>query len=282
MITIRTILCPVDFSPAAARQVDLASQLCLKFNARLVLHHNLTALAVGAAVGWMWAADHRPLSEEAVRRNLDDLAKSRTAIDVETRITQGPSSAAVLAVSEAVAADLVVLSTHSTAPDDHNSITELVLGAGERSVLALHDAGGDHHALCFDQSLDHRQVTLVPANLTDNSRAAVNFAFELAQTLPLEIHLLHLVRNHHVLAGAEEQLQALVPADCAGYSSVHVRVGDPAEGIVKWANDLSAECVIMGEHTHGSLRRWFSRDTSRAVLHAAPCPVWYVPGQRAA
>ena len=45
MITIRTILCPVDFSPAAARQVDLASQLCLKFNARLVLHHNLTALA---------------------------------------------------------------------------------------------------------------------------------------------------------------------------------------------------------------------------------------------
>jgi nucleotide-binding universal stress UspA family protein len=282
MIAIRTILCPVDFSPAATRQVDLATQLCRKFKARLVLHHNLTALAVGAAVGWMWRADHRPMSEETVKRNLDDLAKSRTDIDVETRITQGPSSAAVLAVSETVAADLVVLSTHSTAPEDHNSITELVLGAGERSVLALHDADGDHHALRFDQSMDRRQVTLVPANLTGNSRAAVDFAFELARTLPLEIHLLHLVRNHHAIAGAEEQLQALIPAECAGYSSVHVRVGDPAAGIVKWANDLSAECVVMGEHAHGSLRQWFSRDTSRAVLHKAPCPVWYVPGQRAA
>jgi hypothetical protein len=37
MIAIRTILCPVDFSPATPRQVDLAANLCLAFNARLVL-----------------------------------------------------------------------------------------------------------------------------------------------------------------------------------------------------------------------------------------------------
>jgi len=25
------------------------------------------------------------------------------------------------------------------------------------------------------------------------------------------------------------------------------------------------------------LRRWFSRDTSKAVMHRAHCPIWYVP-----
>jgi len=30
------------------------------------------------------------------------------------------------------------------------------------------------------------------------------------------------------------------------------------------------------------LRRWFSRDTARAILHQARCPVWYVPGTHAA
>ena len=98
MIAIRTVLSPVDFSPATARQVDIATALCEKFKARLVLHHNLSAVAVGAGVGWMYAADHPPMSEETVQRHLDQLAESRTGIETETTITQGPSSVAVLAV----------------------------------------------------------------------------------------------------------------------------------------------------------------------------------------
>jgi nucleotide-binding universal stress UspA family protein len=188
----------------------------------------------------------------------------------------------VLAVSEAVAADLIVLSTHNIPPEDHASVTELVLESGERSVLALHDSIVDEHAFRFDPSSDLRQPTLVPTDLTRDSRAAVDFAFELARTLPLEIHLLHLVGHHHSVIDSEHQLRALVPADCATYTSVHVHSGDAVEGILQSAKDLSAVCVIMGEHTREPLRRWFSRDTSRAVLHKAPCPVWYVPRVRPA
>ena len=281
MIAIRTVLSPVDFSPATARQVDVAAGLCQKFKARLVLHHNLSAVAVGAGVGWMYAADHPPMSEETVQQHLDQLAESRTEIETETTITQGPSSVAVLAVSEAVSADLIVLSTHNMPPEDHASVTELVLGSGDRSVLALHDSTVDEHSLRFDPSSDRRQVTLVPTDLTRDSRAAVDFAFELSRTLPLEIHLLHLVGHRHSVIDAEHELRALVPADCATYTSVHARPGDAVEGILQSARDLSAVCVIMGEHTREPLRRWFSRDTSRAVLHKVPCPVWYVPRPRA-
>jgi nucleotide-binding universal stress UspA family protein len=287
MLAIRTILCPVDFSPATPRQVDLAASLCLAFDARLVLHHNLSVMAIGSGVGWMWAADHPPMSEETAQQRLSALVESMTGLDIETSITRGPASASVLAVSEAVAADLVVLSTHNMPPEQHTSVTELVLEAGQRSVLALHDTVSELHALEVAPSAERRQVTLVPTDLTPESRAAVDFAFELSRILPLDIHLLHLLGHQsrnggHAQADAEHQLQALIPADCKDRVATHVAVGDPVEGILQWAGQLSAACVVMGEHTRGPLRRWFSRDTSRAVLHKAPCPVWYVPGQRAA
>jgi nucleotide-binding universal stress UspA family protein len=288
MIAIRTILCPVDFSQATAPQLALASDLCRAFNARLILHHNLTAMAIGAAVGWMYAADHPSLSEESAEQRLAGLAEAQTDVDVEIKVTRGPASASVLAVSEAVAADVVVLSAHNIPAEEHASVTELVLGSGERSVLTVHDHGADRHALSIQPSAGTRQVTLAPTDLTAESRAAVDFAFELSRKLPLEIHLLHLIgqrlrmgNRSQAVAEAERHLRALIPSDCTEWAAVHVSVGDPVEGILHWANDLSAACVVMGEHTRVPLRRWFSKDTSRAVLYKTPCPVWYVPGQRA-
>jgi nucleotide-binding universal stress UspA family protein len=38
----------------------------------------------------------------------------------------------------------------------------------------------------------------------------------------------------------------------------------------------------MGAHARGLLRRIFTADTSLALLHSAPCPVWFVPETRAA
>lgn len=288
-MTIRNVLCPVDFSPATARQLDLATDLCRAFKARLILHHNLTAMPVGAAVGWMWAADHPPQSEEGARQRLASLAEARTGVDVEISLTRGPASELVLAVSQAVDADVVVLSAHNTQSEGHESLTELVLGSGERSVLTLHDNGADRQMLNVKPSGDARQITLVPTALTAESRSAVDFAFELSRSLPLEIHLLHLIghrlrskREGQAVTDAERHLQALVPSDCTKWASVHVGVGDPVEGILHWANDLSAACVVMGEHHRESISRWFRKDISQAILYKAPCPVWYVPGQRAA
>ena len=159
-------------------------------------------------------------------------------------------------------------------PEDHASVTELVLGSGDRSVLALHDSTVDEHSLRFDPSSDRRQVTLVPTDLTRDSRAAVDFAFELSRTLPLEIHLLHLVGHRHSVIDAEHELRALVPADCATYTSVHARPGDAVEGILQSARDLSAVCVIMGEHTREPLRLGGSAAIRRAPYFKVPCPVW--------
>ena len=72
MIALETVLCPVDFSPATPRQVDLAAELCRTFGARLVLHHNRNSLGAVASVGWMWNADHQADSQTVVEAKLRD------------------------------------------------------------------------------------------------------------------------------------------------------------------------------------------------------------------
>lgn len=289
MIAIRTVLSPVDFSPATDRQVELSTDLCRTFGARLVLHHNVTGVSVGAGVGWMWTAEH-PTAESAIDGQMRALLNrvAGAGIPVEGRITHGAAAEGVLSVGDEVDADLVVLSTHGATSGDHASVTEHVLERAHRAVLALHDPGADTATPRFGRVTDPPQIVLVPTDLTDESRAATDFAFDLARLLPVELHLLHLLprrtaaRDDHQAAVRRitQRLDATVPEDLAGRVLPHAEDGDPASGIAHAAARIGAACIIMGEHTRAPLRRWFSRDTSRGVLHRAPCPVWYVPGRR--
>lgn len=290
MIALRTVVCPVDFSPATPRQVDLAADLCQAFGGKLVVHHNRHSLGTGASVGWMWKADHLGESRGALEAKLSDcMARVPDGIRTEGLITEGPVSRAVLAVLEAVDADLVVLTSHGTLSDTHASITEQVLERSGRAVLVLHEPVVESRTPHFASPAAGPQVVVAPTDLTPESRGAVDLGVDLARTLPIELHLLHLLPNGRGGRGADpateedakRRLRALLPDDVADRVKLHVAHGAPADGIARAADQLSAACIIMGEHARTGLRRWFSRDTSRAVLHQARCPVWYVPGARA-
>ena len=286
MLSLNTILCPVDFSDSTPRQVKLAADIARLSGGRLVLHHNLASLGMGSGVGWMWSADQRPpLSSEEAAARLETLATELVnGMAVELRITEGPASKAVVTISNAVEADLIVLSTHQASSDEHTSVTSTVLDKAHRAVLALHDTAVDTHTLVLEPPSDTKQVLLVPTDLTPESKAAVAFAFELAKTLQFQVHLMHFIRpgtTPHDSA-VFDALRGLVPEEFHDATRVSVRDADPSHGIARAAADVGASCIVMGEHTRGLLRRWFSHDTSDGVLHEAPCPVWYVPGQRAA
>lgn len=289
MIALRTVHCPVDFSPATPRQIDIAADLCRAFGARLVVHHNRHALGTGYSVGWMWNAEHRPDTPAALDTKLREcVARIPDGIAVEPLITEGPPSQMILAVGDVANADLVVLTTHGTLAEDHESITRRTLDAGKRAVLVLHEAAVESQSPHFTATSDDPQVVVAPTNLTPGARAALQLGFELARMLPIELHLLHLLPDGGTrrsrLSGEDthSRMRSLVPDDLAGRVKLDVEHGDPARGIAEAADRLSAACIVMGEHTHAPVRRWFGRDTSRAVLHQAHCPVWYVPATGAA
>jgi nucleotide-binding universal stress UspA family protein len=286
MIALRTVLCPVDFSPATPRQVDLAADLCRAFGARLVLHHNRHSLGAGASVGWMWNADHPVTSTSVVEAKLGEcLARVPNGVVAEPLMTEGPVSRAVLAAGDLVEADLVVLTAHGTLADDHCSITKRVLEDSGRAVLVLHEPKSEPRTPRFGAECPGPQIVVAPTDLESHSHPALEVGFDLARQLPIELHLLHMqsARSHRGSSDEEVlgQLRALVPGELADRVSVHVEHDQIAHGIAAAAERLSAVCIVMGEHVP-TLRNWFGHRTSREVLHEAHCPVWYVPGARAA
>jgi nucleotide-binding universal stress UspA family protein len=284
MIAIRTVVCPVDFSAATARQLEQAGDICRAFGARLVLHHNVTDVAPGAGVGWMWHADHVPPAAAASDAELRALMnRIPPGVITDACVTRGAVTEAVLSVSEAADADLIVLSEHTGKSDDHASVIEFMLENSPRSVLALHDAGADDRAPMFalgntpvDQSM------LVPVNIAHAHHEQVDVAFEIARKTGMLLHLLHVDDRESSArpvesTGLAERLRDLIPKDLANRTWTHVERGDPAPIIVELAKGLEASLIVMGEHTRIPVKRWLHRDNTRAVLHGAQCPVWYVP-----
>jgi nucleotide-binding universal stress UspA family protein len=154
----------------------------------------------------------------------------------------------------------------------------------------LHEPTVEPRTPRFASSSVDPQIVVAPTDLEPPSRAALELGFDLARRLPIELHLLHVLpgarlwRSHH--AGSDDevlgQLRALVPQDLAARVKVHVEHGDVGRGIAAAAERLSAACIVMGEHRRTAGHRWFGGNTESVVLHQAHCPVWYVPGTRAA
>ena len=288
MIAIRSVVCPVDFSAAMARQVDLASAVCRAFGARLILHHNVSDLSVGAAVGWMWHADHEPLESSSVDDRMRAVIASVPAgIEVEGCITRGAVTEGVLAVAKAAGAGLIVLSEHAGKAEDHKSVIEYLLERSNTTVLALHDPGADigipEFALDDGKAGGMREI-LVPLSVSGDMQVNVDFACDLARVFPLHLHFLHVIESGDArgdVAGAHDglrsKLEAMVPTELAGRATVHIVAGEPLIMITRMAAELAATCIVMGEHTRTPLKRWLTEDVARAVLHHAPCPVWFVP-----
>jgi nucleotide-binding universal stress UspA family protein len=286
MLSIRTVLCSVDFSAATARQVDLAIEICQAFGAQLILHHNHVELAIGSGVGWMWAPAHGGPALPAEQKLRDLVARVPAGTPAQMRLTYGWVADAVLAVGRAVDADLVVMSTRGATRDGEGSVTDRVLQSASLPIFAMHEAQHDHRTPRFAATAAERQSLLVPTDFTPASQPAVDVAFDLARRFAFDVHLLHVLPRGTIdgkaAAHARRMMAALAPPDLPRPLEEHIDTGIPARAIARAAEQISAACIVMGEHARTPMRHWFRPDTAQGVLHPAPCPIWYVPQPSAA
>ncbi len=303
---IKTVLCPIDFSTLSDFELSLALEVCETFGARLVLHHNLAAADAGLHKAWEWemthhgemaAGQHKEMTEPAAREHLAKILNGiPPEIRAEARISRGPMGLVLLNLIEDLSADLVLLGSHGWSSDEHTSLSERIIESAPCPVLAIQEGRGDTHALSLHPA-DGVPATkaLVPTDFSDSASQAVAYALELARCSPLEVHLLHVhsgrkaqvvpldpiaespARPDGAIELAAQKLEELVPSDLADRVACHVEIGSPAEEIMAEAGKLGAELIVMGEHARSFFRRFFTRDTSRELLHRARCPVWFVP-----
>ena len=60
------------------------------------------------------------------------------------------------------------------------------------------------------------------------------------------------------------------------FHTTHIHVGQPAEVIVKMADELQCDLIIMGAHGRGVLASMVMGSVATRVLHLAKCPVLLV------
>jgi nucleotide-binding universal stress UspA family protein len=246
---------------------------------------------------WDWEQQHpghhgRGTHVDVALREL--VAGLPAGVRAEAVLSRGMPLTSILEVARRLPADLIVLESAGPGSDDHASITDQLLAESPCPVLALqedHDAGGP---LLAGQAGGASEV-LVATDFSAAGDAAVRYAVDLARRLPLRLRLLHVITQlahtpaasighpdapdhaHTAVGAARRRLLAQVPADLRERVTALVVGGSASDAIVEaCAAAPRPSFVVMGEHAPG-LRGLFTRDTARAVLRRAPCPVLYVP-----
>lgn len=286
MRSIRRILCPVDFSTVSDRELELAINLAERFQAELVLQHNL---ASGAALGvsWMHEQEHHGQSaakESEARKKLATLLNGiPKGVRERTRgaLTYGALHHCVENLAKQADVDLIVIGTHGRAGADHPSETERLITHAPCPVLTTRD-DAPHEWLPALGAAASVIPTIVPVDFSAHSLLALHYALQLREKLPLELTVLHVADREEYGAGwAEGRLSKELPPDARTKFHLEVRKGGAVEQILAEESVLRSRLVVMGAHAAGFFERLIFKGpaTSREVLHRSPCPVWFVPAK---
>lgn len=288
---IKTVLCPLDFSSLSERELILGCAVAERFEARLVVHHNLDGPPPTAmAVGWMRSEEQRDADQrretEAQRKLEEFVAVAAAKVPTEGRLSRGSIDASLIRMVEETGADLVVMGTHGRSTEEHSSATHAFLEGSPCPVLTLRDLGADT-SLFQEESAGRLYQVLVPLDFADYSLAAMQLAFALAETLPLHLQLLHVMASpgrlfpRHVptaeLERARGRLEELVPEGLRQRVECSVSEGAIGKGILAELRERPYDLVIMGTHHKDFFSKILAGAPSQELLYGSGCPVLFVP-----
>ncbi len=145
----KTILVPIDFSPATRAVIDTALTLATAPDAELHLLHSVqppmatTDYGLGMEGLQETLAVAKTNAERQLARHHDEVAARGVA--VRTHLAHGPAAPSIAERARAIGADAIVLGSHG-----HTALYELLVGSTTHAVLK--------HAAC--------PVVIVPPKLT--------------------------------------------------------------------------------------------------------------------
>ena len=125
---------------------------------------------------------------------------------------------------------------------------------------------------------------------SDHAFNALKLALSLAKKDAAELHMVSVEERGHMPELSEEDDTAATTVrfdktlqqarSLAEKSHVklltHVLVGHPARSVIKLANDLSADLIIVGASGHSALYDRMIGSRAQKILHHATCPVLVV------
>jgi nucleotide-binding universal stress UspA family protein len=134
MTLFQRIVCPTDFSPTAARALDLATRIAAASNAQLVLLHVVPAVnypSRGIAIAGAFPQLEHELQVKAKER-LDQQPVAAPSVTVRREVRNGDPYEQILACARDTKADLIVLGTHG-----HTGLVHALLGSTAERIVRL-------------------------------------------------------------------------------------------------------------------------------------------------
>ena len=297
MITIKRILCPVDFSECATHALDHAVAIARCYRATItVLHVYRLPTPVAAVAPAVMPIELMmpPLMPEA-RAQLEaavgqlGAAYRAGGVAITTQVVEDLSVAgAIVAAANSERADLLVLGTHGRSGFDRlllGSVTEKVLRKAGCPVLTVPPRADE--AASRTPSYPH---ILCPVDFSSASSRALQYAASLATEAGATITLLHVVElppdpaepsgpdlsvyrsTRFTAAGlALARLTATMPGSV--HTTQRILSGKPYKEILRQAEEGPIDLIVMGVQGRGAVDLAFFGSTTQHVVRQARCPV---------
>jgi len=137
---------------------------------------------------------------------------------------------------------------------------------------------------------------LVPVDFSRTSNKAYYYAKELARSIGAEMHAVHVLDTHyltgamHIIIEPRDKMVKKWREDCQkklnmfyrkkeenGFVvQLHMREGKPHEEILKAAEELGADMIVIGSHGWSLVERYLFGNIARRVLKISDIPVLVV------
>jgi universal stress protein A len=299
MPTVRSILCPVDFSEQSRQALLWASAIAQYRGADLTalsVVEPLLAQAAGIRLGVDLAREE---AEPALREFVDVTLPEgvRQASPVRMEVTVGDSAEAILQTGRRLKAGLIVMGTHGLGGFRKlllGSTTEHVLRRTEWPVLAV--PPGAVNAPAVEHPGVQLRKILLATDFRESAMSATQWAADLASDVAAPLVLAHVVEPVLVspvwealvadfeddrAAAARRMLARLSASFRDVQTECVVSVGRPAEAIASLAVEHGAGLVVMGLADPGNSEPRAPGSTAYSVLRSAHVAVVVVPHSEA-
>jgi nucleotide-binding universal stress UspA family protein len=292
MKRISNILIPVDFSNASRKAMHYATHLALRFGAKLTATHIIPSFA---AFNYAFPDDPREFEQKAfveTRRLLPaEIPEAyRDRLNSQTIVKCGDVRDELLGIVTDENVDLIVMGTHGRRNLERfflGSTTETILRRVPVPILTVSERGTEQQTdLPFD--VPFRRI-LYATDLPESNLPGLHYCADLARSLGAHLTLLHVMRPLESPAFEDEaelhairmgELHKAIEREHGGDLDVATEVvrGTPHHEILKYAETINADLIVINLHSQGLLERALLGSTAERVIRSAPIPVLAIPG----
>lgn len=305
MVSIKSILCPVDFSDFSRHAFARAAALAKEHGASLMALH-VVPIQSPAFASHLDAAEPPPLGlAHAERKRLLRELKEFTAsegshgVPADIDVVEGPSvHGEILAQAGRRHADLLVMGTHGRTGFQRlllGSVTEKVLRTACQPVLTVGVCSG-----IGQTGMQSFRRILCAIDFSECSLAALEYAVSLADGSDAHLTVQNVIQwtpiGYDPLVGPPTDLAGYrMAAETAARGRLHkaileatrggrdveevVTSGKPHHEILRVAAEQRCDLIVLGIHGRNPVDRMIFGSTAEPVVRRAPCPVLTVRAQ---